>query len=241
MQAVILAGGLGTRLGPLTATLPKPMVPVAGVPYLRHQLLLLKRQSICDVLLLTGYLGQAIEDYFGDGGRLGLHLRYSRETTPVGTAGALRLARHLLEDRFLVIYGDSYLPIDYADVAHTLDASGAIGLVAVYRDRQGHTSVRSNIAVDADRFVTRYDKRATGDPSLEYVEAGVLAFRREVVSLIPEGIVSLEEQTYPQLIARRQLIAYPTSQRFYDIGTPERLRVIEDYLSHDYHPDTLSD
>ena len=116
MQVVILAGGLGTRLGPLTRPHPKPMVPVKGVPYLEHQLRLLARQGLTDIVLLTGYLGEQIEEYFGDGDRMGLRLRYSRELEPLGTGGALRQARPLLEEAFLVIYGDSYLRIDYAAV-----------------------------------------------------------------------------------------------------------------------------
>lgn len=238
MQAVILAGGLGTRLGSLTAQIPKPMVPVAGAPYLEHQLRLLERQSIRDIVLLTGYLAQVVENYFGDGSRLGLSIHYSRETTPLGTGGALRMAAHLLDEQFLVIYGDSYLPIDYRDVARTLDASGAQGMVVVYDNRLADTSVRNNIAVDAEGFVVRYDKDAD-DPAMHFVEAGVLAFRRPVVDLIPEGVVSLEKQIFTSLIAARQLRAYPTSQRFYDIGTPERLRVIEEHLSHDHHPDSF--
>src|SRR5258706_11920173 len=113
MQAVILAGGLGTRLWPLTKTVPKPMVPVAGVPYLEHQLQLLKKQSILDIILLTGYLGDQVEEYFSDGRSLGLAIRYSREDQPCGTAGDLRDARTLLADSCLLIYGDSYLPIHY--------------------------------------------------------------------------------------------------------------------------------
>src|ERR1700686_1756541 len=123
MQAVILAGGLGTRLWPLTRQVPKPMVPVAGVPYLEHQLRLLKKQSILDIVLLTGYLGEQVEEYFGDGGSLGLAIRYSREPQPRGTAGALREARSLLAGTFLLIYGDSYLPIDYAAVFERLGRS----------------------------------------------------------------------------------------------------------------------
>ena len=110
MQTVILAGGLGTRLGPLTRKIPKPMVPVAGVPYLEHQLRLLARQSFRDVLLLTGYLGDQIEAYFGNGARLGLRLRYAREAQPQGTGGALRDARPQLAESFLLLYGDSLLP-----------------------------------------------------------------------------------------------------------------------------------
>src|SRR5437764_7627858 len=109
MHVVSVAGGLGTRLWPLTKTVPKPMVEVAGVPYLEHQLRILAGQGIRDIVLLTGYLGEQIEDHFGDGARLGLSLRYSREQTPLGTGGALLQARELLADDFLIIYGDSYL------------------------------------------------------------------------------------------------------------------------------------
>jgi NDP-sugar pyrophosphorylase family protein len=231
MQAVILAGGLGTRLGSLTARIPKPLVPVAGVPYLEHQLRLLARQSIRDVVLLTGYLGQAIEEHFGDGRSLGLSIRYSREPSPLGTGGALRLASPLIADPFLVIYGDSYLPIDYREVVASLDRFPVTGVVVVYDDREGRTSVRNNVAMDNDGFVIRYDKDSVDDKSLKFVEAGVLAFRRGVIDLIPEGVVSLEKELFPRLITTRQLRAYPTVQRFYDIGTPDRLRAIEEYLS----------
>jgi mannose-1-phosphate guanylyltransferase len=231
MQAVILAGGLGTRLGSLTAQTPKPLVPVAGVPYLEHQLRLLARQSIREVALLTGYLGQAIEDRFGDGGSLGLSIRYSREASPLGTGGALRLAAPLIADPFLLIYGDSYLPADYCDVVAELDRFPVTGVVVVYDDREGRTSVRNNIAISDDGFVIRYDKDSVNDQGLKFVEAGVLAFRRSIIDLIPEGVVSLEKDLFPQLIATRQLRAYPTRQRFYDIGTPDRLRAIEEYLS----------
>jgi NDP-sugar pyrophosphorylase family protein len=226
---VILAGGLGTRLRPITQTVPKPMVPVAGVPYLEHQLRELARQGVRDIVLLTGYLGEQIEEYFGDGAGLGLALRYSREEHPMGTGGALRLAAGLLDKSFLIIYGDSYLPIDYPDVLTTLNRSPAAGLVVVYDNRLGDTSVQSNIDVDTAGFVARYEK---GGEGLSYVEAGVLAFRQEVVDLIPPGqVVSLEKEIFPQLISRRALLAYPTQQRFYDIGTPDRLRAIEALLT----------
>jgi len=233
MQAVILAGGLGTRLWPVTATVPKPMVPVAGAPYLEHQLRLLAQQQIRDVLLLTGYLGEQIEEYFGDGASLGLRLEYSREPEPVGTAGALREARAKLEDAFLVIYGDSYLPIEYAEALRTLLASEAKGLVVVYDNSLEDTSVKNNVDLDAGGYVAKYEKDAPD--KLSYVEAGVLALRRSVVDLVPpRGAVSLEKEIFPQLIAAHSLIAHITRQRFYDIGTPERLEVIERILAHDH-------
>jgi NDP-sugar pyrophosphorylase family protein len=232
MQAVILAGGLGTRLWPLTKQIPKPMVLIAGAPYLEYQLRLLAKQRITDVVLLTGYLGNQIEEHFGDGGPLGLHIRYSREPYPLGTGGALREARHLLANLFVLIYGDSYLPIDYVEVAERLTTSKATGVMVVYRDPAGETSVRSNVALDESGLVSRYDKTAVGDPQLQYVEAGILAFRRAVLDLIPpHDPVSLEQQVFPLLIERRQLLGMPTSQRFYDIGTPERLKAIEEFLT----------
>jgi NDP-sugar pyrophosphorylase family protein len=231
MQAVILAGGLGTRLGPLTRKIPKPMVPVAGAPYLEHQLRLLARQSFRDVLLLTGYLGEQIESYFGNGSRLGLRLLYSRESQPQGTGGALRDAHLRLAESFLLLYGDSLLPIEYAAAGRRLKDSAALGLIVAYRDPSGETAVRPNVALDRSGLVTRYDKTAVADPDLEYVEAGVSCFRREVLDLLPAaGPASFEQCVFPRLIERRQLAALPTPQRFYDIGTPERLRVIEEYL-----------
>jgi NDP-sugar pyrophosphorylase family protein len=206
------------------------MVPVAGVPYLEHQLRLLARQSFRDVLLLTGYLGEQIESYFGNGSRLGLRLRYAREAQPQGTGGALRDARRHLAESFLLLYGDSLLPIQYTAAARRLKDSAALGLIVVYRDPSGETAVHPNVALDRSGLVTRYDKTAAG-LALEYVEAGVSCFRREALDLLPgAGPASFEECVFPRLIERRQLAALPTSQRFYDIGTPERLRAIEEYL-----------
>lgn len=231
MQAVILAGGLGTRLWPITREIPKPMVPVAGVPYLEHQLRVLAGQGIQDVVLLTGYLGSQISDYFGDGARLGLQLQYSREPKPLGTGGALRLAHPMLAETFLVIYGDSYLPIDYAAVLRRLDSSAALGVVVTYRDASGVTDVRPNIAA-ANGFVTAYDKAGDSGHDLDRVEAGVSAFRREVLGLLPDGDpAAFEPNVLPKLAARQLLLDYPAPQRFFDIGTPERLKAIEELFA----------
>jgi NDP-sugar pyrophosphorylase family protein len=231
MQAVILAGGLGTRLGSITEQMPKPMVLIGGRPYLEYQLRLLAQQSIADIVLLTGYLGEQIEEYFGDGSGMGLRIRYSPEEKPLGTGGALRLARELLADSFLVIYGDSLLPIDYRAVVAELDQAQAEGVVVIYSNRFGDTSVPHNIELAKDGTVARYQKNAPDRDGLEYVDAGVLALRCSVVDLIPLGqVCSLEQDIFPQLIGRRVLKGYPTRQRFYDIGTPERLAVFESYL-----------
>jgi NDP-sugar pyrophosphorylase family protein len=239
MQAVILAGGLGTRLGSITQQVPKPMVPVAGKPYLEHQITLLAQQRIAEIVLLTGYLGEQIENYFGNGSRWGVSIRYSREAMPLGTGGALREARSLLASQFLLIYGDSYLPLDYGDVLQRLADAGVCGVMVVYDNAFGDTSVHNNVAI-RDAQVSRYDKTSANNPELRYVEAGVLAFERRLVDRIPsQGVVSLEQEVFPLLIAESQMAAYVTTQRFYDIGTPDRLRAIEEFLTHDHHPDAI--
>lgn len=242
MQAVILAGGLGTRLLPLTETVPKPMVPVAGVPYLVHQLRLLARQGFDDVVLLTGYLGEQIEQYFGDGGSLGLRIRYSQEREPLGTAGALRQAASLLDQDFLLIYGDSYLPIHYPAVTGRLRAASAQAVIVLYDNSIEDTSVRNNIAVDEDLVVIAYEKNSPRD-DLKYVDAGVLSLRRSVLDFIPAALarVSLEEQVFPRLIEQRRMAGYVTAQRFYDIGTPERLKKIEAFIADDHHENAIPD
>lgn len=232
VQAVILAGGLGVRLRPLTYEVPKPMVPVAGKPYLEHQFVYLRKQGFRDVVLLIGYLGEQIEKWFGDGSRLGLSIRYSREETPLGTGGAVLRALPLLADRFVIIYGDSYLPIDYSDVLFRMEEAGASGNLVVYDNRDGDTSVRNNICLTDDGFVARYRKDAPEEAGLTHVDAGVAAMRKAALESWdgPEKF-SLESGLYTKLIQRRAMLAYPTRQRFYDIGTPERLKAIEEFLA----------
>jgi NDP-sugar pyrophosphorylase family protein len=229
MQAVILAGGLGTRLRPITEHIPKPMVEVAGEPFLARIVCWLAKHDFRRQLLLLGYRGEVVSDYFGDGHRFGISIEYSREPSPLGTGGALRFALEKLEDEFLLLYGDSYLPIDYKQVARAfLTPPPCSGLMVVYDNRLGDTGVTGNVAVDGDGRVTRYAKNLH-DADLQYVEAGVLCFRKKVFESLPDArVISLEQELYPELIANRQLRAFTTTQRFFDIGTPQRL---EEFIS----------
>ena len=230
-QAVILAGGLGVRLRPLTLEVPKPMVPVAGKPYLEHQLEELARQRIRDVVLLTGYLGEQIEQYFGDGAALGLSIRYSREPEPLGTGGALVRALPLLARDFVLIYGDSYLPIDYSLPVRRLREAGCSGVLVIYDNRNGDTGVANNIAVAPDGRIARYEKGAPEAAGLTHVDAGVAALRRSVLEeWNGPPKFSLEREIYTELIRRGELHGLEVRQRFYDIGTPERLKVVEEFF-----------
>lgn len=229
MQALILAGGLGTRLKPYTDTMPKPMVPVLGKPFLEHQLRMLKSNGVDDVVISIGYLGEKIKEYFGDGERLNLKISYSVEETPVGTGGGLKKASALLKNEFFVIYGDSYLPIDYREVKRFFRSSGKKGLVVAFDNSIEDTTVPSNIAIEREA-VTRYVK-GLAESGLKYVEAGVLAFKKDFLGMIPDGVVSLEMDVFPKLIEKRELAGFITGQRFYDIGSPERLKIFEGYLN----------
>ncbi len=223
MQAVILAGGLGTRLRPITERIPKPMVEVGGEPFLVKIVRWLAQHDFRRLLMLLSYRGEVVSDFFGDGKRFGVSIDYSCEPSPLGTGGALRNALDRLEDDFLLLYGDSYLPIDYRAVATRFREAGCHGLLVVYDNRKADTGVTDNVAVDASGWVTRYAK-GEGTPDLKYVEAGVLCFKREVFAPLPVGqVISLEQELYPKLIAEQQLCAFVTTQRFFDIGTPQRL------------------
>lgn len=230
MQAVILVGGLGTRLKPLTEQIPKVMVPVNGKPFLLHLLELLKSQGINDIVLCTGYLGEQVRDIFGDGENLGVRIRYSEEKGGLlGTGGALKQAQSLLNDYFLVINGDTYLPIDYSEVERAFLKRGKKALMVVY-DNQEDTGVKNNVELDNDLMVMRYDKEGYNS-GIKYVEAGVLILRREILNLMEEGrSISLEKGLYRTLIQQRQLAAYVTEQRFHDIGTLKQKMIFEQFL-----------
>jgi len=239
MQALILAGGLGTRLRPLTDTSPKSMISVLGKPFLEYELEMLRHYDITDIVLSTGYLGGQIEKYFGDGKKMGLNIRYSCEENPIGTAGGIKLASRILKDRFFVIYGDSYLPIDYRKLQVFFESSKKIGLLVTYDNKCGDTTVPCNIAVDDEGTVIKYKKNSK-DSDLYLVEAGVLAFRKAVLSLIPEDrVISLEQDIFPRLIEQKELISYMVSQIFYDIGLPDRLKKFEEYVQNDYIENTF--
>ena len=229
MQTVILAGGLGTRLRPITEQIPKPMVEVNGRPFLEYILRHMAGQGFDRVLLLVGYLGDQVRKHFGDGRQFGVSIDYSFESSPLGTGGAIREAFAKLDDTFLVLYGDSFLPIDYRSVSEAFSRSAADGLLVLYDNRNGDTSVPNNIALDSEGYVSRYEKGRDGR-GLDLVDAGALCLRRCIFAgLHPGRVISLEQQLFPDLVAKRQLAGYITDQRFFDIGTPARLEEFAAY------------
>lgn len=216
---MVLAGGLGTRLGDLTKSLPKAMMEVEGRPFLEHELTLLRGSGVKDFVFCVGYLGDIIEDHFGDGHRFGVSIRYTSDWPEMlGPAGALRKAGPLLKKDFFVTYADAYLQIDYARLMEHLRETVALGLMAVYRNRDAYG--RSDIEV-RDGHVVRYDKG--GGDGMEWINFGVTALRRDALGFIPSSGPCDEERFYGEMIARGQLLAHRVRRRFYEIGTPASL------------------
>ncbi len=227
MQAIILAGGLGTRLKPITEKIPKCMAPILGKPFLFYLLNLLRDRGVEEVVLCVGYLGEQVRSYFQDGSRLGLKIRYSQEMEKLlGTGGALKLAESLLQEKFLVINGDTYLNIDYNQTFNRFDASGKKALIVANRSINGE---RGDLEIDKSAIVLRYDKEIS--KNLGFVNAGTLVLRRDIVKTIEAGIpVSLEKEVLPLLIGQSEVIAWVTQEKFYDIGTFTNLRLFETHI-----------
>jgi NDP-sugar pyrophosphorylase family protein len=223
MQMVILAGGLGTRLRPLTHALPKVLIPVDGKPFLHHQIELLKEHGIRDIVLCVGHLADQIRAYFGEGDRLGVRIRYSEERGMLlGTAGALKNAEPLLEDGFFLLYGDSYLLVDYGEVMRYFRRPSlreGLGLMVVYHNADRYE--RSNVIV-RDGRVAVYDKEGR-TPGMEYINYGLSVLRKEALSLVPAGRPFSQEELYRRLIERGELLAWETKHRFYEIGSRQGL------------------
>ncbi|MCX6659203.1 MAG: sugar phosphate nucleotidyltransferase [Candidatus Bathyarchaeota archaeon] len=228
MQAVILAGGRGERLRPLTDYIPKAMVPIRGRPFLEYELENLKANGIDDVVLCVGYKAEVIRSHFGKGEDFGLRIRYSYDgEQPLGTMGALKNAEGLLEDAFFVTYGDNYLRLDYRGMMHQLLSSDKLGVMAVYHNNGLHG--KSDVEVDSG-YVTYYDKEDTGHRSPTWINYGIISLRKQSLSSIPGNQYYDEERFYNKLIEQRQLIAYEAHQRFYEIGTVNSLTEFEENL-----------
>ena len=224
MQVAILAGGLATRLRPLTGKLPKSLLPIAGRPFIDYQLSLLAASGVTDVVLCIGYLGDQIRAHCGDGSHYGLRVEYSDdEPKPLGTGGSLKNAARLLGDQFFVTYGDAYLQCDYAAIWRYFAERPEPGLLAVYENHNRFD--QSNVVMDGP-YVRVYDK-ARPTPEMTAIDYGLSVFNRSALDLLPAGQPSDLTALNQALIARGELLAYPVPTRFYEIGSPAGLREFE--------------
>ena len=228
LPVAILAGGLATRLRPITETIPKALVEINGKPFAEHQLLLLRNSGITQVIFCVGHMGEMVRDVLGDGTRFGMKIEYSFDGAKrKGTGGALRNALPLLGEAFLVVYGDTYLECDYAAAERTFLESGKAGLMSVFRN-EGKWD-HSNVVFSAGRIVN-YDKRnRTHD--MEHIDYGLGALHAEVFSIYPGDAILDLETVYRDLLSRGELVGFEATRRFYEIGSPEGLEETRQYLS----------
>lgn len=226
MQCVILAGGLATRMRPLTETTPKALLPVNGRPFVDHQLAWLAGHGVGEVVLSIGYRGDALRAHVGDGARYGIRVRYVDEGTNLrGTAGALKLAdeQDVLDERFLVTYGDSFLPIDFGAVFDDFLRAGAPALMTVFKN-DGRWD-KSNVIFDG-RMVTLYDKhyRLRPPSDFPYIDYGLSALTRRVITTeVPSGAKADLAELFFALSQRGELAGYEAPERFFEIGSPAGL------------------
>lgn len=228
-QAVVLAGGLATRMLPLTRTVPKALLEVADRPFIDWQLERLAASGIRDVVICIAHLGNLIRDHVGDGTRHGLRVAWSEELPDrlLGTAGAVRAALPHLAPRFVVTYGDSYLPFDYRAPLDALAAhDDCDGVMAVYRNQDRWDA--SNVITDGS-WVTRYAK-GTGDPRFDHIDYGATALRREVIAGLPANERIGLDEIQSQLAAAGRLRSVVARDRFFEIGSPGGLAELDRYL-----------
>jgi NDP-sugar pyrophosphorylase family protein len=225
----ILAGGLAKRLRPITETIPKALVTIAGAPFLAHQLRLLHAAGLRRIIICAAYLGEMIEAEIGAGASFDLRIEYSFDGPRLlGTGGALKRALSLLGRRFFVLYGDSFLPIDYRKAALAFATGDKAGLMTVYRN-QGRWDA-SNVQFEAGQIL-RYDKKQR-TPEMHHIDYGLGILRADSLASWPDNEPFDLADVYRHLLSENQLSGHEVTERFYEIGSPEGLAELDALLRH---------
>lgn len=224
---VILAGGLATRLRPITEKIPKALVEVAGEPFIAHQLRLLNFHGVRRVVISAWYRGDMIRDFVGDGSAFDIQVSYVFDgDKPLGTGGAILRALPLLNEPFFLLYGDSYLPCDYAEIQNKFTSSAQPALMTVYRN-QGKWDT-SNVEMSGETIV-KYDKNDRS-PAMQFIDYGLGIFHPEVFQNLKDGEYADLADIYRDLAQRKRLAAYLVQQRFYEVGSHDGLRELDEVL-----------
>lgn len=231
-QAVILAGGEGKRLQPFTLKNPKPMIPVNGKPFLEHLIGLLKDNGVKEVIILTGYLEEKIRNYFGDGSRFGIKIKYSytpflNEKGKENQSGLrIKNAQNMLADLFLLLYCDNYWPLKLKNLVDFFHQNKSDVLVTAYSNLDNST--KNNIHIK-NGYVTRYDPTRKGK-DLNCVEIGFFIVNKKVLNILPKDNSKFENDLLPKLIKKRNLSGYLSDQKYYSIGSLDRVKTTSKFL-----------
>jgi NDP-sugar pyrophosphorylase family protein len=235
MQALILAGGLGTRLRSVVNDKPKPMAAVSDKPFIEYQIEFLKRYDLSHLILCVGYLYEQIQDYFGNGEKWGIRIDYSIEKELLGTAGALKQAQPFIDGTFLVLNGDTYFDIDLKNLINFHQRKNAehngIGTLALTerQDAQNYGAV----TIDAEHKILRFEEKSERTEASKLINAGIYVLEPGILQHIPPAQkVSLEKETFPLLLNQgHRLFGYETTGYFVDIGTPAGYQGFQHYIS----------
>lgn len=229
MPVAILAGGLATRLKPITEKVPKLLVEVAGEPFFNHQIRLLKKAGLTKLVLCIGYLGEKVVELYGDGSKWGVEIEYSFDGPKLlGTGGALIRALPKLGEAFYVLYGDSYLPIDYQAVGRAFVSSGKLGLMTVFGNKGLYDT--SNVWFQ-DGSIMAYDKKDRL-PTMHHIDYGLGVFHRAALDGFPQDAVVDLAEVQKALLERGQLAGYEIASRFYEIGSHAGLQELDQLLGN---------
>ena len=227
LSVAILAGGLATRLRPITEEIPKSLIEVAGEPFICHQMEYLRRQGIKSVVLCIGFLGEMIQEVVGDGSQWDMHISYSPDGPALlGTGGALRQALPLLGEHFFILYGDSYLPIDFSDVEKTYAARGKKGLMTVLKNQNRWD--KSNVEFDTGQII-EYNKTVIR-PQMHYIDYGLGLLQGAALQAYPARQSFDLSKVYNDLSLAGELAGYEVFERFYEIGSHKGIADTQAYL-----------
>lgn len=222
-KAVLLVGGKGTRLRPLTDKVPKALLEVQGKAVTEHLFDLFKKYGIRDVILCVGHLKGKIKDYFGDGSNFGMNISYADEDEPLGTAGPLKVARHLLKDSFIVSNGDELKNINIARMFRLHKRKNALATIALTTvdDPSSYGVAR----LDGSRIIEFVEKPSK--PISNLINAGFYILEPEVIDMIPDGFAMLERDVFPKIAKLGRLRGFPFAGQWFDIGDIERYKTAQ--------------
>ena len=225
-QALVLAGGEGTRLRPLTNDVPKPLVPVNGKPLLEWNVRLLVAQGVEEVLLAIGYKAEKIMDYFDDGSRFGVSVDYVIEQEPLGTAGAVKLAEEKLDDVFFCMNADEITNVDLQKMAEFRASRG--GIAALYLHEAKDVSGLGVVKTDGDRISAFVEKPDPANPPSRLISGGRYVFDKKIVNFIAIGKQSLERDVFPKLAEKGSLLGYADKNAYWStINSLDQLKKVE--------------
>lgn len=230
MQTVILAGGLATRLRPVTEKIPKALIEINGIPFIDYQLNYLKKQGITNVVLCTGFLAEQIVDYVGNGSRYGLKALYSNDGEKLlGTGGAIKNAAKFLDDDFFILYGDSFLPIEFKPIYNKFKLNNLPALMTILENNNQWD--KSNVIFDG-KHINLYDKKNFSD-KMNYIDYGLSICKKDIFTKITYNIFDLAE-IFTSLSKENQLDFYEVNQRFYEIGSQQGIEDFSNFVLKEF-------